>query len=64
MADLAPTILDIAGVTKATAPDKTPLQGSSLADTLTNPSKTTVQPISPASFEMRGGRQVRMGNFK
>lgn len=64
MADLAPTILDLAGISKATIQGKTPLQGTSLTDTLAKPSKTTVQPFAPVSFEMRGGRQVRMGNFK
>lgn len=64
MADLAPTILDLAGVTKATTKDKTPLQGTSLTDTLINPIKTATYPITPVSFEMRGGRQVRMGHFK
>lgn len=64
MLDLSPTILDLAGISKSTAMGKTPLQGVSMIDTLNNPIKTTMQPMTPFVFEMRGGRQVRMGNFK
>ncbi|MCL1623738.1 arylsulfatase [Moraxella sp. Tifton1] len=64
MLDLAPTILDLAGVSKDTPVDKTPLQGLSLKETLANPTKTLTQPDTPYVFEMRGGRQVRLGNFK
>lgn len=64
MADLAPTILDLAGVDKTTPNDKTPIQGMTLMESLARPNKDAATPTKPYVFEMRGGRQVRMGNYK
>ncbi|WP_435938749.1 arylsulfatase [Moraxella bovoculi] len=64
MADLAPTILDLAGVDKTTPNEKTPIQGMTLMESLARPNKDAATPTKPYVFEMRGGRQVRMGNYK
>ena len=62
--DLAPTLLDLAGVSKATAANKTPMTGMSLNNRLAAPSAQLEGPIRAESLEMRGHRQVRQGNFK
>lgn len=62
--DLAPTLLDLAGVSKATPVGKTPLQGKSLVDQLAKPQAAQTGPMTAEILEMNGNRQVRKGNFK
>lgn len=62
--DLTPTLLDLAGVSKATPVGKTPLQGKSLMDELTNPQPEQQLFMGTEVLEMNGNRQVRQGSFK
>ncbi|WP_157848125.1 sulfatase-like hydrolase/transferase [Moraxella canis] len=64
LTDLAPTILDFAQLSKDTPADKSPLQGNSLIANLATPNAQVVGVSTPVAFEMRGNRQVRMGNYK
>lgn len=62
--DLAPTILDIAGVQKTTPKGKSPLEGKTLMSAITQPKLGTQGPYEPRIFEMNGSKTVRLGDFK
>ncbi|MBX7487918.1 arylsulfatase [Qipengyuania sp. GH25] len=62
--DLVPTILDFAGVVDTANPGKAAPIGHSLAVALETPSPKLAGPSTPSVLEMRGGRAVRMGDWK
>lgn len=62
--DLAPTLLDLAGVPKNTPFGKTPLQGKSLVHQLSSPQPAQQVLRDAEVLEMNGNRQVRKGSFK
>lgn len=62
--DLAPTILDIAGIEKRTPEGKASLDGKTLLPVLAKPSSRFQGPYEPQAFEMNGAKMVRFGDFK
>ncbi|WP_367111588.1 arylsulfatase [uncultured Psychrobacter sp.] len=64
LTDLAPTILDIAGVSKVTPPGKAPLDGESLMQELTQPNIGIKVPYKSKVLEMNGSKTVRRGHYK
>lgn len=65
LTDLAPTILDIAGVQKTTPRGKAPLYGETLMPALTQPKHSGAQgPYTSKVLEMNGSKMVRFGDFK
>lgn len=65
LTDLAPTILDIAGVAKTTPKGKAPLDGQTLLPVLMQHERGNAQgPYTPKMLEMNGSKMVRLGDFK
>lgn len=64
LTDLAPTILDIAGVQKTTPKGKAPLDGETLMPALTKPELGKQGPYTSKVLEMNGAKMVRFGDFK
>lgn len=64
MTDLAPTLLDFAGLDTTAPAGKTPLAGNSLKYRLAKPDARAAGPDKAQVLEMRGGRQVRLGRHK
>lgn len=64
LTDLAPTILDIAGVQKTTPKGKAPLDGETLLPVLTQPNADLQGPYEAKVLEMNGAKMVRFGDFK
>ncbi|MDO5058456.1 MAG: arylsulfatase [Neisseria sp.] len=64
MADLMPTLLDIAGADLVTPEGKNAPDGRSFAVSLSKPQAATQGAQTPYALEMRGGRQVQLGRFK
>lgn len=64
LTDLAPTILDIAGVQKTTPKGKAPLDGETLLPVLTQPNADLQGPYAAKVLEMNGAKMVRFGDFK
>ncbi|WP_201574691.1 arylsulfatase [Psychrobacter sp. H8-1] len=64
LTDLAPTILDIAGVAKTTPKGKASLDGETLMPALTQPQLGAQGPYEPKVLEMNGAKMVRFGDFK
>ena len=62
--DLAPTILDIAGVEKTTPKGKAALDGESLMQAISQPTLGAQGPYEPKTLEMNGAKMVRLGEFK
>ncbi len=64
LTDLAPTILDIAGVSKTTPKGKASLDGETLMPALMEPRLGAQGPYEPKVLEMNGAKMVRFGEFK
>lgn len=64
LTDLTPTILNLAHVSTTTPANKVALQGQSLVSILNAPQAKITGPEKPVALEMRGGRQVRQGEYK
>ncbi|MDO4683615.1 MAG: arylsulfatase [Lautropia sp.] len=64
LADLVPTMLDLTKTDKRTPAGKVGLDGTSMLSALQQPDRTARGPEKPVALEIRGGRQVRQGNYK
>ncbi len=64
LTDIAPTILDIAGVQKTTPKGKASLDGETLVPALMQPERNAQGPYSAKVLEMNGAKMVRFGDFK
>lgn len=62
--DLVPTLLDLTRTGKRTPAGKAGLDGTSVVAALQSPNRAARGPEKAVSLELRGGRQVRQGNYK